>query len=121
MRRESQEYIDFLIECGYAETFPQKDARILFNSKHGKITGLIVSDFVSPLSKQYLYDEYDLDIGNCLSDWDKWSFSDVLIKLFVSYDVPASIRKHILFELSQVEEWRPQVSFWIWRNFSNNA
>ena len=121
MRREAQEYIDFLTECGYANTFPQKDARILFNSKHGKITSFLVADFSNPASKEYLYKEYDLDIGNCLSDWDKWTFADVLLKLFVSYDVPYDIRKHILFELSQVNEWRSQVSFWIWRNFSNQA
>lgn len=121
MRKIADEYTEFLEQEGYTETFPQSNARVLFKAKHGKIEDLIVEEFSNPESKQFLYKKYDLDFGNCLSDWDDWSFSDVLVKIFVSYQVPAEIRKKILFELSKVEEWRPQIAFWIWRNWSSNA
>ncbi len=119
MKKVCKHYLEFLALEGYATTFPKKNARILFNTKHGKITNFLVEEFDNPESKQYLYEEYSLDFGNCLSDWDDWSFSDVLIKIFVSYEVHDTIRKNILFELSKVEEWREHVAFWIYRNFSN--
>ena len=121
MKRVSQDYTDFLEQEGYSETFPKANARILFNAKHGKIEDLIVEEFSNPEEKQLLYKIYSLDFGNCLSDWNDWTFPDVLIKIFVSYQVPADIRKKILFELSRVEEWRPDIAFWIWRNWSNQA
>src|SRR5574338_685659 len=99
MKKIADEYEEFLAQEGYATTFPQKNARVLFNAKHGKITDLIVEKFENPESKQHLYNHYSLDIGNCLSDWDDWSFSDILIKIFVSYQVPFEVRKKILFEL----------------------
>lgn len=121
MRKISKAYLDFLDREGYGETFLQKDVRILFNVKHGTLTDLIVERFEKDECKLLLYKIYDSDIGNCLSDWDDWTFSDVLIKIFVSYQVPAKIRKKILFELSKVEEWRPHLAFWIWRNWSNES
>ena len=121
MRKIAKEYTDFLENEGYSETFPKSNARILFNSKHGKIEDLIVEDFSNVEGKQYLYKNYSLDIGNCLSDWCDWTFSDVLIKIFVSYHVPSGIRKKIIYELSKVEEWRPHVAFWIWRNWSSDS
>ena len=117
--KNSNVYEDFLCDQGYSQTFPKSNARVLFNSKFGKINDLIVEEFSDPEKKQSLYEVYNLDFGNCLSDWDEWDFSDVLIKIFVSYDVPSNIRKKILFELSKVEEWRPHLAFWIWRNWSN--
>ena len=121
MKRDSQEYIRFLEYEGFNQTFPKDNARILFNDKNGKITDLIVEEFKNPDKKQYLYEKYSSDFGNCLGDWIDWTFSDVLIKIFVSYEVPYQIRKKILFELSKVTEWRPHLSFWIFRNFSNQA
>lgn len=120
MRKTCDEYLEFLAFEGYATTFPKKNVRILFNSKNGQITDLIVEEFENPESKQYLYKTYSLDIGNCLCDWDEWSFSDVLIKIFVSYQVHNEIRKKILFELSKVDEWRPHLALWIWKNFCPN-
>lgn len=121
MRKMKNVYIEFLESEGYETTFLKKNARILFNTKNEKINDLIVENFENNESKQYLYNIYSSDIGNCLSDWEDWSFSDVLIKIFVSYVIPIEIRKKILFELSKVEEWRPQLAFWIWRNFSHDA
>ncbi len=122
MRVTSYEpYLEFLNEQGYGETFPQRNARILFRSKNGKITDLIVEEFSNPEIKSFLYKKYLSDFGNCLSDWADWSLTDVLIKIFVSFEVPFEIRKKILFELSKVEEWRPQLAFWIWRNFSDQS
>lgn len=121
MKKIAQDYIDFLENEGYSETFPQASARVLFNAQHGKIQDLIVEDFSNPDEKQYLYKKYSFDVGNCDSDWKDWNFSDILIKIFVSYHVPYNIRKKILFEFSRVEEWRPQIAFWIWRNWSDQA
>ena len=114
-------YIKFLKDQGYGETFPKKNARILSNHKNGKILDLIVEEFESPADKQHLYKIYHFDFGNCLSDWKDWTFNDVLLKIFVGYEVPTSLRKKILFELSKVEEWRPKLAFWIYRNFSNES
>lgn len=117
----NETYEKYLESEGYGHTFPQRHARILFNVQHGIVTNLIVQDFENPEDKQYLYHEFSFDIGNCLSDWDEWEFSDVLIKIFVSYQVPTEIRREILFELSKVTEWRPYLAFWIWRNFCPDA
>ncbi len=121
MRKMHKDYLEFLNSQGYEVTFPKKNARVLCEIKHGKIIDLIVEEFKTDdiESKQYLYKKYSFDFGNCLSDWDDWSFSDVFIKIFVSYHVPGELRKKILFELSKVEEWREHVAFWIYRNFSN--
>lgn len=116
MRKIHDNCLEFLASEGYAPTFPKEHARILFNTKLGEIQDLIVEDFSSPEKKQYLYSDYNSDFGNCLSDWCDWSFSDVLIKIFVSYTASAVIRIKILFELSRVEEWRPHLAFWIHRN-----
>jgi hypothetical protein len=107
---ESQEYLD---QEEYAKTFPQANARILFNVKYGKIEDLIVEDFSNPDEKQILYKKYNLDFGNCLIDWKDWNLSDVLIKIFVYYEVHYAVRKKILLELSKVEEWKPHLSYWI--------
>lgn len=93
MKKIHKDYLDFLAKEGYAETFPQANVRILFNTKDGKVEDLIVEDFSDIEEKKYLYKKYSFDIGNCLSDWSDWSFSDVLIKIFVSYEVPTEIRK----------------------------
>lgn len=123
MKRKCDIYDEFLEKEGYVDTFPMKNARILFQCKNGQIQDLIVEEFTEENTekKQYLYKKYSFDIGNCLSDWNEWTLSDVLIKIFVSYGVPFEIRKKILFELSKVEEWRPHLAFWIWRNFSDQS
>jgi len=118
-RRHKKEYEEFLCASGYSETFPKKHARILLNVKFGKILSLSVENFKEPNKKQHLYNEFDSYFGNCLSDWNDWSFPDVLIKLFVSYNVDVGMRKKILFELSKVDEWRPEVGFWIFRNWGD--
>jgi hypothetical protein len=112
--------IQFLEDQGYKDTFPKKYARVLFKVERGRIKDLIVEEFSNPKEKQYLYKEYLQDIGNCLSNWGNWTFSDVLIAIFVSYEVPASLRKKILFELSKVDEWRNDVAHWIYRNWGES-
>lgn len=123
MVRKSNVYTEFLEREGYKETIPKKNVRILFNCKNGSINDLMVEEFTEENMKykQYLYKTYNFDFGNCLSDWDEWNFIDVLIKIFVSYNVPFEKRKNILFELSKVEEWRDHLSFWIWKNFSGEG
>lgn len=102
---------------GYTETFPKKDARVLYKAKHGVIEDLIVEFFENPDDHQELYNHYSHDFGNCLSNWDKWTLSDALLKIFVSYQVPAKIRKKIIFELSKVKEWRSDLAQWIYSNW----
>lgn len=120
MKRECKLYEDFFEKYGYGQTLSKKNARILWNVKNGEIVDLVVEDFSDPDEKQYLYNKYSYDTGNCISDWDEWEFSDILIKIFVSYVVPLGIRKKILFELSKIEEWRPLLSVWIYKNWSND-
>ncbi len=110
------EYEEFLNEQGFDVTFPKENARILWNCKEGKLVDLVVEDFSDPQSKHHLYKKYSFDVGNCLSDWEDWEFSDVLIKIFISYEVPLNMRIKILFQLSKVHEWREAVAFWLWRN-----
>lgn len=121
MKKITPKYKEFLAEQGYATTFPKKNARVLFNTKQGKIEDLIVEEFENPEEKQSLYKKYQLDFGNCLSDWCDWELSDVLLKIFFSYQVPVQLRKKVLFELSRVQEWRPHLAFWIWRKFNPYA
>lgn len=118
-----KEYKKIYDECfenlGYLETFPKEHARILWNInlKNGEVKDLLVEDFKNCEEKQYLYKEYNLDIGNCLSDWDGWTLTDVLLKIFCGNDVIFDLRKKVLLELSKVEEWRPELAPWIYRNF----
>lgn len=119
MKRCSEVYDEFFENEGYAGTFLKKHSRILWNVKNGEIIDLLVEDFLDVESKQFLYNKYSYDIGNCLSDWDEWELSDVLIKIFVSYVVPKDVVKKILFEISKIEEWRPNLSLWIYKNWGN--
>ena len=111
-----KEYEDFLIERGFGETILKKNARILWQCENGQMINLIVGEFTTPGEHHHLYDIYSFDIGNCLSDWEDWTLSDVLIKIFVSYIVPVDLRIKILFQLTKIKEFRDDLAFWIWRN-----
>jgi len=107
----------FYESYGYGETIPKKNSRILFDVKEGEIKDLIVEEFANPGEKQFLYNKYSYDIGNCLSNWEEWKLSDVLIAIFVSYKtVPTSLRLRILMQLSKIEEFRPLLHHWIYKN-----
>lgn len=106
-----------------ASPFPKSQARILFkindeeNSK-GLISDILVAQFKNPEDNNHLYKEWPQDIGNCIVDWEKWSLSDVLIKIFVFYGVTYECRIKVLLQLSKIEEWRPYVAGWIYSWFN---
>lgn len=110
---------EFFEEKGYPETIDKKNARILFRKKYGIIEDLIVASFENPDDNDYLYSTYNLDIGNCLSDWDEWTLTDVLMATFVSYDIPTKLRKKVLFELSKIKEFRSELFIWIYKNWGS--
>jgi len=64
----------------------------------------------------HLYKTYSSDFGNCLLNWEQWTLSDVLIKIFVSDIVPPSIRINIMLELAKVKEWQMELCIWIYKN-----
>ncbi|HEY3527506.1 MAG TPA: hypothetical protein VGK47_15020 [Nitrososphaeraceae archaeon] len=116
---DGEAYEDCLKQYGYSECFPKNEARILFKTGElGIITDILVERFRCSEENQHLYQEYKMDIGNCLSDWDKWTLSDVLIKFFVFYGIHHECHIKALMELSKVREWRPAVAPWIYRWFN---
>jgi len=120
MKKVKELHARFLEIEGYPITYPKKDIRILYDMKNGKLDDLIVEEFIDPSDKQFLYRSYSRDFGNCLSDWDEWTLSDILIKIFAGIEVPKSLVKKILLELSKVDEWRPELAHWIYRNYSGD-
>ncbi len=114
--RKNNAYMQFLIEKIGFEGYEKKDIRVLFSLKDGTILDLIVDEFKNPTEKMHLYRAYSYDFGNCLCDWEEWSLSDILIKIFVSYLVPPSIRIKIMLELAKVKEWQDDLSIWIYKN-----
>ena len=111
-------YLKFFEGEGYVETFHKKDVRILWNAEKNYIKDLLVEEFKNPGDKQYLYKSYKFDVGNCMKGWEDFDLEDVMIKIFISYQVHNNMKKHILFELSKVKEWRPKLAIWLYRNFS---
>lgn len=122
----TQTQIDYLRRNGYdTGLIDKKNVRILYEVRRlngkGVITDYRVEDF-SPdqiEKKQYLYKKFSFDFGNCLSNWDEWTLTDVLLKTFVSYHVEPSMKEHIIFQLFTVKEWQEPLFPWIYRNFNN--
>jgi hypothetical protein len=110
-------YNKFFEEEGYSQTFSKKDAGILWNTEKGRITDLLVEEFKDNSSKQYLHKSYSYSLGKWDEYWEDFDLSDVLIKIFVSYQIPLNRRKHILLELSRVSEWRPKLAKWLYNNW----
>lgn len=109
-------YEECLHQHGYSDYFLKMEARILFKvDKLGKITDILVARFKKPDENQHLYKEYSQDIGNCLSEWKTWTLSDVLIQLFIFYEISSNLRIKTLMELSKIYEWRKNLSPWIYR------
>lgn len=102
---------------GYPETIAKAHVRILWIAKDCVIEDLVVEEFSESNNQYILYEKYTHDIGNCLSNWEEWTLADVLLKIFVSYQVPYEVRKKVLLELSKVDEWRPLLSRWLYANF----
>jgi hypothetical protein len=119
MRTEKRVCNVALEEKGHTEVFDKKDIRILyeFNRDTRKMTGFLVAYFPDPSYNQQLYRVYSCDFGNCNSDWDEWTLTDVLVKVFVSLHVPFNLREKILLELCKVKEWRPEIAHWWYINF----
>lgn len=111
---------EFFKKHGYATTIDKKNARILYQLENGKIFDLIVEEFINPGDNHHLYRVFSRDIGNCLSDWEKWTLADVLMATFISYEIPFNLRKKVLFELSKIKEFRPDLYVWLYKNFSGD-
>ena len=110
-------YEEFLIEYGCCSKFPKKDSRILFKVFEGKIIDLLVEYFPNPGDKDYLYKEWPSDIGNCLGDWDKWTLTDVMMKLFFMNKVSEEMHTKIYMQLCKIQEFRKELAPWIFRKF----
>lgn len=103
----------------------KKDARILWNTKDGKITSLLVAEFLQDpetylYNNQHLYKTYKKDIGNCLSDWDKMTNGEILLHIFSSASTSDLDSIHSIFrELFKIKEFRQEFkSYMPW--FFNN-
>lgn len=104
---------DYLEELGYTEFYPRENVRILFKTNGNVIEDLTVEEWSNLDQKQHLYATYTKDIGNCMADWNDWTLSDVMMRIFVCYHVPEDLKQKVLCELSRVQEWRPQIAVWI--------
>lgn len=63
-----------------------KDIRILWSYEEGKISKLKVAEFTKANNPQYLYKEYDCDIGNCFSRWDQANVAFIIFDIFVRHE-----------------------------------
>jgi len=91
-----------------------KDARILFNKEFVDEKRFITKVFVAEFKHDcpdhwpmWLYDEYDCDIGNSLSDWDEWTPVDVVKSmLFKSDFIDTHARLRTVDQLGKISEMK---------------
>lgn len=100
------------------EVIQHKDARILWKYEKrrpdgdwtGKIEDLVVVEFILDEEGYYqgphhLYKEYDADIGNCNSSWEKWHPVYTILHIFCGFEfVDNNAKGKALKELSKISD-----------------
>ena len=87
----------------------KKDVRILWNTnKDHKVTEMIVVEFTKEHNPQHLYQKYDKDIGNCLSDWDRnWDTHFIIFYFLILEEFEnIEVKKDAIKELLKIKELR---------------
>ena len=87
-----------------------KDIRILFNTNDkGQISDLLVVEFTENNNPMHLYGKYDLDVGNCLSSWNRVTVAFIIFDFFAcntfaSEDVKEAIWDNEFRKIKEIVE-----------------